>query len=125
MREIAWVAAGGVVGVAARFLVGKWAARAITATVPVGTLLINCVGSLIIGFFLVWTTERVLADPKWRLLVAVGFCGGFTTFSSYAFETLKLFEEGAGRLALLNVLANNILSLGAVLVGAVIARRVA
>jgi CrcB protein len=124
MKEIAWVALGGVVGAVARYLVSKWAAKSITASLPIGTLIVNCLGSLLIGFILVWTTERVLADPKWRLIVAVGFCGGFTTFSSYAFETLKLFEEGAATVAVLNALANNIASLAAVVLGAAMARNI-
>ena len=61
---------------------------------PYGTLFINVTGSLIVGFFMIWTTERVLVDPRWRLLVVVGFCGAFTTFSSYAFETMAYFEQG-------------------------------
>jgi CrcB protein len=60
---------------------------------PHGTLIINVTGSFILGFFLIWTTDRVLVDPRWRLVVAVGFCWGYTTYSSYAFETFALFEQ--------------------------------
>jgi CrcB protein len=90
----------------------------------VSTLFINFAGSLIISVFLIWTSERVLADPRWRLLVAVGFCGAFTTFSSYVFETFKLFEQGAFMLATLNVLANNLAAFAAVVAGAIVARRI-
>jgi CrcB protein len=124
MSDIGWVAAGGIVGAVGRFLVSRWTARYATASFPAATLFINCVGSLIIGFFLVWTTERVLTDPHWRLLVAIGFCGAFTTYSSYAFETLKMYEQGAVELAILNILGNNIAALGAVILGAVIARKI-
>jgi CrcB protein len=124
MKEILWVATGGIFGAVSRFLIGKWSARHLTATLPLATLFINLAGSLLIGFFLVWTTERVLADPRWRLLIAIGFCGAFTTYSSFAFETLKLYEQGNTKLALLNIVCNNFAALGAVVLGAVIARKV-
>jgi CrcB protein len=89
---------------------------------PYGTLIINVSGSFILGFFLIWTAERVLVDPRWRLLVAVGFCGGFTTFSSYAFETVAYFEQGQWLLMTTNVLANNLLCLGGALAGMALAR---
>jgi fluoride exporter len=50
---------------------------------PSGTLFINLSGSILVGFFLAWTTERVLVDARWRLFVVVGFCSSFSTFSSY------------------------------------------
>ncbi len=79
---------------------------------PYGTLLINFTGSFMLGFFLIWIGERVLADPRWRLLIAVGFCGSYTTFSSYAFETFALGEQGQWLLAGLNVVASNVFCLG-------------
>jgi CrcB protein len=79
---------------------------------------------MLLGFFLIWTSERVLADPRWRLMIAIGFCGAYTTFSSYAFETMYYFEQGHWLLFAANILANNILCLAAVLAGAVLARAV-
>jgi CrcB protein len=75
------------------------------------------VGSFIAGFFILWTTERVLIDPRWRLLVAIGFCGSFTTFSSFAFETMAYFEQGQWGLMVVNILSSNLLCLGAALAG--------
>jgi CrcB protein len=66
----------------------------------------------------------VLVDPRWRLLVAIGFCGSYTTFSSFAIETMSYFEQGHWALFAYNILANNVLCLGAVLVGAMIARAI-
>jgi protein CrcB len=75
-------------------------------------------GSLVLGFFLVFSTERALLDPRWRLLIAVGFCGSYTTFSSYAFESFALMEQGQWLLTGLNIVASNALCLAAVLAGA-------
>jgi CrcB protein len=63
-----------------------------------------------------------LADPRWRLLAVVGFCGSFTTFSSYAFETMAYFEQGQWTLMLGNILSNNLLCLASVLAGMALAR---
>jgi CrcB protein len=93
-------------------------------TFPFGTLLINVSGSLLLGFFLALTSERLLLDPRWRLLVAVGFCGSYTTFSGYAYETIAYVEQGQWLLMSGNVVANNVLCLAAVLAGAAIARAV-
>jgi len=123
-KNYLWISLGGVLGVNLRYFLSRIITRFTDAAFPLGTLLINITGSLVVGFFLIWTTERVFADPKWRLLVAVGFCGSYTTFSSYAFETMSYFEQGHWTLFASNILANNILCLGAVLVGAMIARAI-
>jgi CrcB protein len=116
-----WIALGAVVGAAARYFLSGMA-RNISATFPYGTLLINITGSFVLGFFLIYSTERVLLDPRWRLLVAVGFCGSYTTFSSYAFESFALMEQGQWLLMGMNVLFSNALCLAAVLAGAALAR---
>lgn len=92
------------------------------ADFPYGTLVINLTASFVLGFFLVWTTERVLADPRWRLLIAVGFCGGYSTYSTYAYETFALFERGQWMVSTLYIVGMNILCFVAVALGAVIAR---
>lgn len=117
-----WIALGAVAGASARYFLSSYIARHFSTTFPHGTLLINISGSLIIGFFLVYASERVLLDPRWRLLVAVGFCGSYTTFSSYAFESFALMEQGQWLLMSLNILSSNALCLAAVLAGAALAR---
>ncbi|MBV8478228.1 MAG: CrcB family protein [Acidobacteria bacterium] len=89
---------------------------------PYGTLIINMSGSFIVGWFMIWTTERVLVDPRWRLFIVIGFCGGFTTFSSYAFETVAYFEQGQWMLMGSSILANNLLPLLAAMAGMALAR---
>ncbi len=122
MIDLLVISLGAIVGANARYLLSRFAAKELGPVFPYGTLFINIIGSLIVGFFVVWTTERVLVDPRWRLLIVVGFCGSFTTFSSYAFETMAYFEQGQWLLMVSNVLTNNLLCLGGALVGMVLAR---
>jgi CrcB protein len=117
-----WISLGAVLGANSRYFLSRLVARHFDPAFPYGTLLINVTGSLVLGFFMIWTTERVLADPRWRLLIAIGFCGSYTTFSSYAFETLAYFEQGHWTLLAANFISNNLLSLAAVLAGAMLAR---
>ena len=117
-----WIAVGAVVGASARYFLSGLIARNFSATFPYSTLFINVTGSLVLGFFLVYSTDRVLLDPRWRLLIAVGFCGSYTTFSSYAFESFALLEQGQWLLVGLNALASNVLCLAGVLAGAMLAR---
>jgi CrcB protein len=116
------ISLGALAGANLRYLVGQLSARFLSASLPVGTLLINVSGSLLLGFFLVWTSERVLADPRWRLLIAVGFCGGYTTYSSYAYETFALFEQGQWLACAGNIVATNVLCLLGAAAGAALAR---
>ncbi len=122
MRDFVIVSIGAIVGANARWIISRYTAKLLGPVFPYGTLVINITGSLIVGFFIIWTSERVLVDPRWRLLIVVGFCGAFTTFSSYAFETMAYFEQGQWALMVANVLSNNLLCLGAVLVGMALAR---
>lgn len=117
-----WIALGAVAGASARYALSGYIARAISTSFPYGTLVINITGSLVLGFFLVLAGERTLLDPRWRMLIAIGFCGSYTTFSSYAFESFAAMESGQWALMAINIVANNALCLGAVVVGAAVAR---
>ena len=116
------ISAGAIVGANARYLITRFAAKALGPMFPYGTLFINVTGSFVAGFFMIWTSERVIVDPRWRLLVVIGFCGGFTTFSSYSYETMAYLEQGQWTLMISNVLANNVLCLIAAVVGMSLAR---
>ena len=117
-----WIAFGAVVGASARYFLSGWIARSFSATFPYGTLVINSTGSFVLGFFMILATERLLLDVRWRWLIAIGFCGSYTTFSSYAFETFALFEQGQWALVAWNVVGSNLLCLASVFAGAALAR---
>jgi len=117
-----WIALGAVVGASARYFISGYVGQTFSTTFPYGTFFINVTGSLLLGFFLILAGERVLLDPRWRFFIAVGFCGSYTTFSSYAFETFAYMEQGQWLLMAANILANNALCLVAVVAGAALAR---
>jgi CrcB protein len=124
VQNVVWISLGAILGANARYFLSRWAARSLSPAFPYGTLIINVTGSFVIAVFLFYTSERVLVDPRWRMLVAIGFCGAYTTFSSYAFETMYYFQQGHWYLFAANILANNILCLAAVLAGAALAKAI-
>jgi fluoride exporter len=87
------IALGGAIGSVTRFMVGVWVQPEIGATIPWGTLVVNATGSLLLGFFMRWF--EISAVPEgWRAFLTVGFCGGYTTFSTFGFETARLAQNG-------------------------------
>jgi CrcB protein len=87
------IAVGGAGGAVARYLVGGWVQDLAGSFFPWGTLAVNVLGSLLLGFSLAWL-QVTLAPPEARALVAIGFLGGFTTFSTFTYETLALLRDG-------------------------------
>jgi len=116
------ISIGAIAGANLRYWMSRYAVRLLGPIFPYGTLTINVLGSFVLGFFLVWTTERVMVDPRWRLLIAVGFCGGFTTFSSYAYESMVFLEQGQWSLLAANFFSNNLFACAGVLAGMALAR---
>ncbi len=100
-----WVALGSALGGVARYAITRWTAP-FSAQLPWGTVLINVLGSFVIGFFGTYTLAggRHAASDNMRLFVMVGLCGGFTTFSSFSLQTFDLLRTGAWGRALANVL---------------------
>ncbi len=88
------VALGGALGSVTRYLVGGWIAQRWGTFFPYGTLVINMTASFIIGFFLAFAQERARLGPYWRLFIAVGFVGGYSTFSTYEYESVRLLQDG-------------------------------
>lgn len=95
---------GGGVGTIARYVFSGCVYQWIGPRFPFGTLAVNLLGCFLIGFFAVLTEEKFLLPPELRVLVFAGFLGGFTTFSTFIFETANLVRDGEGLLALGNVL---------------------
>jgi CrcB protein len=91
--QVLFVALGGAIGSAARYLVGGWFAARFGAAFPYGTFVINVTGSFIVGLFLAFAQERVSLSPYWRLFFAVGFVGGYTTFSTFEYESIRLIQD--------------------------------
>jgi len=87
---------------------------------PYGTLFVNVVGSLFLGFVLSWMTSKTF-DDRWRLLLATGFCGTFTTFSTFAFESAVYLRDGKPGWFMLNLMLNNVLSMAAIFGGVYLA----
>jgi CrcB protein len=116
------IAIGAALGANARYIVGVWAGNRLGADFPYGTFIVNITGSFILGFLLTLGTERLQLSPEARLLLAVGFLGSFTTFSSYAVESMNLWRDAGLWRSLLNVAGNNLLGLLAAILGAVLAR---
>lgn len=121
--EFIWVAVGGAAGAASRYGVTQWAGNRFGWSFPWGTLTVNLVGSLVIGFLLAALTAKQ-ADPAFRLLLVTGFLGGFTTFSSFSFETLALLEGRRWEAAALYVAASVLVGLIACGIGLVLGRMV-
>jgi len=117
------VAAGGAAGAVARYGVTLVLAAYWKRDFPLATLLINVSGSFILGFFATVTAERAAIDPLWRLLVATGFVGAYTTFSTFEYETERLTESGALAWGIVNILTSVIAGFIAVRLGIILARR--
>lgn len=93
MQDILLVGIGGFVGAQARYGLSNFFGRKFGTAFPYGTLVINISGSFLLGLFTALAARAILGDPALRLLIAVGFCGGYTTFSTYTYETMTLLRE--------------------------------
>lgn len=123
IRLVVSVLIGGGIGSLARFLAGHYMPALLGTSFPWATLFVNVLGSVWLGFIGTVAVQKPGAiDPVIRLLLTTGFAGGFTTFSTFAFESLSLYQRGDTTLALANVGANLIVSLLFVWLGAVLAR---
>ncbi len=126
MASYFWIAIGSALGGMARYWCSGIAARLIGETFPWGTIIVNIVGSFIIGFFATLTGPdgRIFADTLTRQFVMIGFCGGYTTFSSFSLQTLALVQDGEWVLASANIALSVIACLLAVWVGYALAASV-
>jgi CrcB protein len=124
METFLLISAGAIVGANLRYWVGGWAAQRLGTSFPYGNLIINLTGSFILGFFLTLATERLLLDPRWRVMLAIGFLGSYTTFSSYTFESLSLIMNNQWLSGLLNLFGSAFLGGVSVFLGIIFARAI-
>jgi CrcB protein len=117
-----YIAVGSAIGGVSRYLVGGLSQRLVGGTFPSGTLLINVTGSFLLGFILRYGVETTTFTPEVRAFLTVGFCGGYTTFSTFSYETIALAEDGQWTRAALYVGLSVGLSLVATFFGLVAAR---
>ncbi|HXC26311.1 MAG TPA: fluoride efflux transporter CrcB [Gemmatimonadaceae bacterium] len=116
------IAIGSAVGGVSRYLLGLFVQQATGIGFPLGTLIINISGSLLLGFLLRWGLITADATPELRAMLTTGFCGGYTTFSTFSYETATLLEDGWYGRAALYVSLSIILSLAGVFLGVHLAR---
>jgi len=117
-----YVALGSAVGGVARFALATIVQQRVGPDFPVGTLVVNVSGSLLLGFLLRYSLGTVAISPEVRALLTTGFCGGYTTFSTFSYDTMLLLEDGEGLRAGGYVLLSVVLSLAGTWLGIVAAR---
>jgi len=116
LQAIGLVMLGGALGAAARYLVTHFSSTMTPHRgFPIGTLIVNVIGSFAVGYILTWSADHT--HDRWRLLAATGFCGGFTTFSAFAFESMLYWHAGEVAMFALNVVLNNSLAMIALVLG--------
>lgn len=112
---IVTVAIGGAIGSVARYLVGVGSGKLFGFNFPWGTLIINVTGSFLIGLFVGLFALRWDLAQAWRIFLTVGFCGGFTTFSTFSLDAFYLFERGEAVAAITYIIGSVVLSVGALI----------
>ena len=121
MQQIIYIAIGGSVGAVSRYLISKGINILSAGIFPYGTLAVNIAGAFLIGFLFSFFNDIVI-PVHYKSMITVGFLGAFTTFSTYSLESVNLFMSGEYKIAALNILLNNFLSLAAVMGGILIFR---
>ncbi len=123
MQQILAIAGGGALGAVLRFGMSNVVYRMLGREFPYGTLAVNVLGSLLMGFLFVVLLERIVVSAEWRAALLVGLLGAFTTFSTFSFETLALFEGGEPVKAITNIALSVFLCLAATWLGLSLGRQ--
>jgi CrcB protein len=116
MLHIIYVGVGGFIGAVSRFLISRYLGN-LVPSFPLGTLTVNIIGSFLLGFIIYSVSFGKNISPEMRDLITIGILGGFTTMSTFAYESFKLFELNQMLLFILNITLNLILCIGAVYAG--------
>lgn len=122
MIRALYVGIGGFFGAIARYLIDGWISNLVFTPFPLSTFVINVTGSFALGLFMTLATERFAIGSSLRPLIAIGFIGAYTTFSTFSLETVRLIEDGSNALALANVALSVIFGIGAIFAGILVAR---
>lgn len=122
MQQLLFAGLGGFLGSALRYWISTATYRWLGESFPYGTLAVNIIGCLLIGFLMTFFEERFVINPNLRIFLTVGILGGFTTFSSFSYETMALLQEGSYWLGSVNVIASLTICLCATALGAALGR---
>ena len=124
MNQVLAIAGGGAVGAVLRYWLSSGVYTLTGRGFPYGTLVVNVLGSLVMGFLYIWLLERMPVGVAVRAFLLVGLLGAFTTFSTFSLETLNLMEAGQIARALLNTLLSVVLCVAAAALGVMLARQI-
>jgi CrcB protein len=119
-----YIAFGSAVGGVSRYLLGGLVQRGTSGTFPVGTLVINVTGSFLLGLLYRYATDSAAISPELRAMLTIGFCGGYTTFSTFSYETVRLLEDGEMGRALSYIGLSVLLSVGGAMLGIAAGREI-
>jgi len=122
MTRLLWVCVGSAAGGGARYLVSGWTLRALGSGFPYGTLAVNVIGSFLLAALMYAGVEATAMSPTVRLALTTGVMGGFTTYSTFSFESMRYLQDGAWGLAIVNILITVFGCLAACLLGWTAAR---
>lgn len=124
MQQILFIAAGGALGAVLRYGLSNGVHAVLGRGFPYGTLAVNVLGSLLIGFLYIVLLERYSASAEWRAIIIIGILGAFTTFSTFSIETYNLLENGELVKAMLNIFLSIVLCLLAAWLGVILGRQI-
>lgn len=122
MATYFWVGCGGFLGAVARYWLGGLISSQVATPFPLGTFVINVSGSLLLGFVATMGVDSGIIPPMLRSALTVGFLGGYTTFSTWSLETMRLVEEGSYLLAAANALGSLTIGLAGLWIGVLLGR---
>jgi len=122
MGRLVLISLGGAVGTAARYLLSAWLLRTLGPAFPYGTLAVNVIGSFLLGVIMQAGLDTTVLSPTARVVLGTGVMGGFTTYSTFNYETLQYLQEGAWAMASLNVATTLLVCLAAGALGVAVAR---
>jgi len=120
MLKVIYVGLGGFIGASLRYLISMGASKTFNLDIPMGTLIVNILGGLLIGFIMELSLSTDIISSDLRLFLTTGILGGLTTFSTFSYETINLLNSGAYIWGIINIILNVLLSLIGVVIGKIL-----